>query len=177
MANEIQTSLASGRQIEHLNVEDSSQMVKNVKIFRSNRIRDFLVVHTEKSPNERKNRDFVDLSGQIFKKLVGGSSLAKIGKVNNILRSANLSTPKHVRETTTEERNRFKSMIQLHELDQCQRTNRSPPGICLGFSFHKEEFKTFFDEYINKHEDFIRNVTSLTVCSDEGELKHQFINI
>ena len=100
---------------------------------------------------------------------MGASSISKIGKTNTILRGANINTPVKIRFHTTTKRNNLKSMIQEHHLENCQRTNRSPDGICLGYSFKKNDFVAFLQQYKSKHNEFIKDVTSLTLCGDEGK--------
>ena len=168
IANAIQTSLLSGRNIDHMLLETSMQTLRNVKIVRCERLRDFLVLHQENSQIERKNNHFINLDEKAFNKLCGASSIVNIGETNKVLRSANLITPKKVRAKTSELRNRLKSMLISHQMDKLQRTTRCPDGLVLGFSFKKENLKLFLQEYIEKHKSFMEQVHSLTLIGDEG---------
>ena len=155
--------------MEHLSKDDSIQTLKNVQIFRSSRLKNFLVVHKEDDHLVRRNKDIVNLDEDTFSKLVGASSLSKIGRTNKILRSANIKTPVNVRLNTQIRRNNLKSMIQVHHLENVQRTNqKTSEGVCLGFAFKKNDLEQFLTEYTAKHEAFMQHVTSITVCGDEG---------
>lgn len=157
-----------GRKIDNLIVEADTKTLKNLTVVRSPRLKDFLVLHSEKKSNELKNKDFIDFCQSAFDKLVSSSSIEKIGRTNKILRSTNVSTPKYIRKTIRDRRNELTSMVFQHQIDNCQRTNKSPLGICLGFSFQKNEFELFLNDYVQKHQTFMSHVTNLTVCGDEG---------
>ena len=176
MAKTIQDSILDGRQIDNMEIEEPLQTMRNLQIVRCPRIRDFMVLHHENSKNERKNNHFVNFTEDIFTKLVGPSSIKKIGRTNGILREANLKTPEKIRAHTSDRRNKYKLMLETHHIDGLQRTSRSPPGVVLGFSFNKSDLKQYLEDYVQKHRNFMQHVNSMTLLGDEGKPDFLFFN-